>query len=80
MHEFSLLADLMKKIDEVAKKENAEKVVSLKVWIGALAHISADHFREHFEHAAKDTIAQARQWPSLRRCVDPGREPSCGHS
>lgn len=54
MHEFSLLADLLRKIEEVRQKEGAEKVVSVTVKLGALAHISADHFREHFEHAVQD--------------------------
>ena len=51
MHEFSLLADLIKKIDAIVEKEKARKVVKVQIKIGALAHISGEHFREHFEHA-----------------------------
>lgn len=57
MHELSLLADLMKKIDSIAAREKARKVTRVRVKLGAFAHISADHFREHFEEAARDTIA-----------------------
>lgn len=59
MHEFSLMADLLKKIQAVSQEQQAEKVTKIKVKIGAMAHISGDHFREHFEHAIKGTIAES---------------------
>jgi len=58
MHEFSLMADLLKKIDRLASDQNADRVVSVSVRLGALAHISADHFREHFETGVKGTKAE----------------------
>ena len=58
MHEFSLLKDLMKKINEVTAENKADRVSALTVQLGALSHISADHFREHFEHAAKGTVVE----------------------
>jgi hydrogenase nickel incorporation protein HypA/HybF len=57
MHEMSLIHDLMRKIETIARDQNAVKVVGVKVRLGALAHISADHFREHFEEESKGTIA-----------------------
>lgn len=57
MHEMSLIHDLMRKIETIAREQNAVKVVGAKVRLGALAHISADHFREHFEEESKGTIA-----------------------
>jgi len=57
MHEMSLIHDLMRKIQTIARDQNATRVAAVKVRIGALAHISADHFREHFEEEAKGTIA-----------------------
>lgn len=53
MHEFSLLADLLRKIEDIRQREKAEKVISVSVKLGALSHISAEHFREHFEHAVQ---------------------------
>ena len=53
----SLIHDLMRKIETIARDQNAVKVVGVKVRLGALAHISADHFREHFEEESKGTIA-----------------------
>ncbi|HAC33576.1 MAG TPA: hydrogenase nickel incorporation protein HypA [Gammaproteobacteria bacterium] len=61
MHEMSLIADLMRKIDQVAQQENAERVVSVQVWLGALSHISADHFREHFVEGARGSLAEDAQ-------------------
>lgn len=58
MHEFSLMADLMKKIEQLAQEAEAGKVTRIHVKLGALAHISADHFREHFTHATQGTVAE----------------------
>jgi hydrogenase nickel incorporation protein HypA/HybF len=58
MHEASLTAGLMRRIDEVAKCEGARRIVRVSVWLGALSHMSAEHFAEHFERAATGTIAE----------------------
>lgn len=58
MHEFSLMADLLRQIEQVARKQEAERVVAVTVKLGALAHISASHFREHFVEGAKGTRAE----------------------
>jgi len=57
MHEMSLIHDLMRKIETIARDQNAVKVVGVKIRLGALAHISAEHFGEHFEEESKGTIA-----------------------
>lgn len=48
----------MDKILFLAKKEQAEKVTKISVKLGALSHMSADHFKEHFDISAKGTIAE----------------------
>ena len=58
MHEHSLIANLIKQIEEIAMKNNAKKVVGVKVKLGALSHISPDHFRGHFENETGGTIAE----------------------
>ncbi|MCA9483354.1 MAG: hydrogenase maturation nickel metallochaperone HypA [Nitrospina sp.] len=58
MHEQSLMADMMRKIFSIVEAENATAVSSVTVRLGALAHISPDHFREHFEQAAQGTCAE----------------------
>jgi len=58
MHELSLLKNLLHKINTIAEENNSNKVISVKVKLGALAHISSDHFRGHFEQAVRGTIAE----------------------
>lgn len=58
MHEMSLMNGLMNKIYETAQNEQACRVSKVSVWLGALSHMSADHFREHFEVSSKGGIAE----------------------
>ncbi|WP_018950896.1 MULTISPECIES: hydrogenase maturation nickel metallochaperone HypA [unclassified Thioalkalivibrio] len=61
MHEFSLMADLMRKIEQVAVDNNAERVTRVRVWLGALSHITPEHFREHFEDGTRGTVAEGAE-------------------
>jgi hydrogenase nickel incorporation protein HypA/HybF len=67
MHESSLIPDLMEKINQVARDNGARKVVAVELSIGAMAGISPDHLREHFDEAAAGTPAEGAQ---LRIRVD----------
>ncbi len=58
MHEASLINSLMEKIKVLAEQERASRITKVSVWLGALSHMSASHFKEHFDHASKDTIAE----------------------
>jgi hydrogenase nickel incorporation protein HypA/HybF len=58
MHEASLMRNLMKQVDEVARTENARRVVAVSVWLGALSHMTEEHFGEHFRRAAVGTMAE----------------------
>lgn len=58
MHEASLTKALMRRIDALATEEDASRVTGVSVWLGALSHMSPDHFREHFEHVAQGTLAE----------------------
>jgi len=58
MHEFSLMADLLRKIEQLARDAKAERVAAVTVKLGALCHITPDHFREHFEAAIVGTVAE----------------------
>ena len=61
MHEKSLMDNLMAKILQLAKKENALQVTKVSVKLGALSHMSKEHFIEHFDIAAKGTIAESAE-------------------
>lgn len=59
MHEASLMADLVRTIVALAEQEQAEKVSAVRVTLGALAHLSPEHLREHFAHAVRGTVAES---------------------
>lgn len=61
MHEFSLIKDLIHKIITIAREQDASKVHGVTVRIGALSHISPEHFQEHFVHASHGTVAEGAQ-------------------
>jgi hydrogenase nickel incorporation protein HypA/HybF len=61
MHEASLMNSLMRQIESIAGEEGAARVVSVSVWLGALSHMSEQHFSEHFSRASAGTIAQGAQ-------------------
>jgi len=58
MHELSLIANLLRKIEAICREQGSRRVTGVKVRIGALAHISADQFCYHFTHAARSTVAE----------------------
>lgn len=61
MHELSLMADLMRTIQRIAHEQGARRVSRVKVVLGALAHISSAHLREHFDHASRGTLCEGAQ-------------------
>ena len=61
MHERALFQDLMRKIDSVARAEEAERVTAITVRLGPFSHLDSDHFMEHFDWESRDTIAEGAQ-------------------
>jgi len=61
MHEASLMKNLMHQLEDIAKAENAKRVTGVSVWLGALSHMSAAHFAEHFEESSAGTIAEGAE-------------------
>jgi hydrogenase nickel incorporation protein HypA/HybF len=58
MHETALVRDIVRRIDDFARATNACRVTGARIWLGALSHVSPEHFRAHFAIAAKDTLAE----------------------
>ena len=58
MHESLSLPICSGKIEAVSQENDNAKVLRVKVKLGALSHISPDHFREHFEHGVKNTLIE----------------------
>jgi hydrogenase nickel incorporation protein HypA/HybF len=61
MHETSLFKGLLNQLSTIAAENGASRVTGVKVRIGALSNITADHFREHFEDASIGTLAEGAQ-------------------
>ena len=61
MHEKALMDDLIAKILDVAAAEGNARVTRITVWLGALSHFTPEHFREHFDDAARGTLAEGAE-------------------
>ena len=71
MHEAGLVNGLIRKIEALARADGARKVTAVDIWLGALSHMSAGHFEEHFVQAAAGTIAEGAAL-SVQTSVDIG--------
>ncbi len=61
MHEASLMKHLMRKIESVAREQNATRVLGISVRLGARSHMSASHVRDHFAPASAGTVAESAE-------------------
>ncbi len=57
MHETALVRDVVRRAEDLARSTGARRVVGVRVRLGALSHLSVEHFREHFDIEARDTLA-----------------------
>jgi len=53
--------DLVREIESEAQRAGATRVTRIRVRLGALSHFTPDHFREHFEDAARQTVADGAE-------------------
>jgi hydrogenase nickel incorporation protein HypA/HybF len=58
MHDRALMNDLIKQLGRLAREGEARRVVAMRVRLGALSHLTPEHFREHFEEAARGGPAE----------------------
>ena len=58
MHEQALMREVVARVEAVAREEGASRVTLVRVRLGALSHFTPEHFREHFEDAARGTVAE----------------------
>lgn len=58
MHERTLMQDVLRKIEEVARAGGALRVTRVSVRLGSLSHFTPRHFEEHFADASHGTIAE----------------------
>ena len=57
MHETALVRDVVRRIGDLAQATGARRITGAKIWLGALSHLSAEHFREHYALEAQGSIA-----------------------
>jgi hydrogenase nickel incorporation protein HypA/HybF len=57
MHETAFVRDIVRRIEDLARATDACRVAGARIWLGALSHLSAEHFREHFAIEAQGTMA-----------------------
>ncbi len=58
MHEFSLMLDLIRQVEALARQRGAQRVTSIKLRLGPHAHLSASHLRDLFPLVARGTMAE----------------------
>lgn len=61
MHERALMADVMRRIEQVAAEQGATRVTRVAVRFGPLSHFTPEHFAEHFVDASRGTIAEGAE-------------------
>ena len=58
MHEESLFRDLRRALEELAAREQTSHIVRVRVWVGALSHLTEARLREAWPHIVGATAAQ----------------------
>lgn len=58
MHETGIVRGLVRRLEQAAAEAGAVRVAAVDVWLGALSQFSPEHFREHFDEAARGTVAE----------------------
>ncbi|MGP8072513.1 MAG: hydrogenase/urease maturation nickel metallochaperone HypA [Thermoplasmata archaeon] len=58
MHEETLLRDLRRKVQEVARTEGGVPIRSVRIWVGALSHVTPDALRRRWPEVVDGTPAQ----------------------
>ena len=59
MHEEALLKDLRRKLLEVTAREGTPRVARVRLWLGALSHVSESQLRDEWPRVVEGTPAQS---------------------
>jgi len=76
MHEYALAASLIRLVEAITRGQHAARVVEVRVRLGALCGLSAEHFREQFGLASRGTPAEGARLV-MEQSQDPG-DPNAG--
>jgi len=58
MHEQAMYRDLLRKIAEVSAAEKVRRVTRVRLWVGALSHLTEPNLREQWPHVTRGTVAE----------------------
>jgi hydrogenase nickel incorporation protein HypA/HybF len=59
VHEEAMLQDLRRKLVEVAGREGGVRVARVRLWVGALSHVSEEQLRREWPRVVEGTPAQS---------------------
>jgi len=79
VHEYSIANSLVETVLELAKQQNAKKIVEVRMKIGKLRLISVDQLRFSYEILSKDTLLQGSQL-TIQEVAGSVRCPTCGYA
>lgn len=55
MHEEAMLNDVVRKAEEVARREGASRVTRVRLWVGARSHLAGPELRDRWAYAVAGT-------------------------
>lgn len=58
MHEQAMYRDLLRKVAEVAHDEKAHRVTRVRLWVGALSHLTEPQLRAQWPEVTRGTVAE----------------------
>lgn len=58
MHESSMMVGLLRQVEAVAREKGADRILAVDLRIGALAGMTAEHLREHWDLAVAGGVAE----------------------
>ncbi len=58
MHEQAMFRDLLRKVTEVAQAEGAPHITRIRLWVGALSHLTAAHLQADWAPMTQGTVAE----------------------
>ncbi|HYA70606.1 MAG TPA: hydrogenase/urease maturation nickel metallochaperone HypA [Thermoplasmata archaeon] len=56
MHEEALLHDVVRKAEEVVRREGPGRVTRVRLWVGARSHLAGPEFEARWAHAVSGTV------------------------
>jgi hydrogenase nickel incorporation protein HypA/HybF len=59
MHEEAMLKDLRRKLVEVTAREGGPRVARVRLWVGALSHVSEEQLRRQWPRVVDGTPAES---------------------